>query len=263
MERYTLLDKIYRFALRQGYAENEDFEDNIDLRVVGGSATQLYTQEGALLRPTNDIDFAPSRKLSKQGCRIWGDRVQSKLMEFGHEASHKKTRSGHEVSLDGLDEPLFVHIDNYTPKFWKNNEFRIRAEDERSNHIDLDGQRVKVVRPEDVIAGKMKRLTYLARKGHLSDEEYGFFTLLEHGLFDDLVLPDLLAMATELNYDRRRNLEFFAKMDDKEREKIVSKYLARKDLYDAMLLVKAHQDNDWVMDGHLFVKATKEAFRTA
>ncbi len=249
MSKYTLKDQVVRTGLSTiGNPQNGLF-------LAGGIAAQMYINpvHPNLLRSTNDADFARLPPM---------DRVSFEALYNGTSGVFAKyapvkgsDREGYFIKVTEDHTPFFFHIERPSAKYWE----RIRHVRERqystANDVCIPGteEKIKVTMPEEIVASKLRRVSYLAQQGKLSPDLEALYTALKKIKFD---MPGVIGIDfptwLERLYDLKDSLgpHFEASPDEGTRFRRV--YNGEKDLYDAMLIAKMTADGEIAYDERLF-----------
>jgi hypothetical protein len=132
--------------------------------VVGGMATNLYCWPEIPRSGTNDIDLNTVTYLTKNKFHKGIGRDLSKeLEELGY--SPRLWASGRNFGMNVTDDDekgvLFITLPNRSRKHYKSHLPIMDREYENSMEIEIpnrEGEKIRVIRPEDIIAPKLRRL---------------------------------------------------------------------------------------------------------
>lgn len=172
LNQYTLNDEIVTQALLSVLDSSRPIPV-----LVGGMAVQAYMPKSyhKLRRATNDVDLLPEGentkgKLKKELERTLGKSLSNKKFN----PKFKKNRGGVEVEIGNSKHPFYIHYATFTSPFWEQNRDWKQREIRESRYIESETGdqilRLRVFRPEDIIANKTRRLNNLYSEGNLRAE---------------------------------------------------------------------------------------------
>jgi hypothetical protein len=208
--------------------------------VSGGIADQLYTHPyyPELMRPTHDLDLIVYPRLSAETFRNdFGKNLADLLPYYNPEIS--VLRHVFEVKINENEDHFFIHSYKWTENGWNRQKKNIERQIANASPINIPNTKhaVYVVRPEDIIAGKLSRLDRVHQtQGIHIDMEYNYYTAIERNwnLLDNNELQQWLSSLKKQKsalpsfYDRGKDA-FIRALDD---------YVVSKDLFDISLIVR-------------------------
>ncbi len=230
--RYTLNDKL----VRDGLASVARVSPH-GIYLAGGIANQLYIYPHypGLLRPTNDADFARTQPIDHATFDEIYEASKTPLGQY--KLRRGRDREGFFIHLSDDTLPFFIHFEKTTKPHWE----KVKGTKERqystSNEVVIPEttSRIKIVRPEEIVLGKVRRLSYLAKKGMLTPESYRSYQVVVNREFEKLGDLDLSAQLSKLS-DLKDSLSghFEASVEQGTHARQV--YNGEKDIYDISLL---------------------------
>ncbi len=235
--RFTLNDSIVKESLKA-------VSDNAHARyaakkvvLAGGMANQLYNSDRPqLLRPTTDIDFSVYPIFRNSDFRDFEPYVSGNLT--GYKPSSRTSSRQYEIRVNDNGYPLFIHFDpkpsaSYLERISK----WLERTHENANEIESAevGTKISVIRPEDFLVGKMRRLAYAETNGLVPEDLKGALKRVKNRDFDFLPQEKLAQFLEEVVHERDV-LPSFVDANGEELRKRSMEYKVRKDLYDISLI---------------------------
>ncbi len=258
--RTTLDDKLAQDGLRAVSEVARDHDYEVDFVLVGGMATQAFNSQPSLYRPTSDADILPTRNMPRGMLkREYGLPIVELLEEKGYDSHVNKCKDGVEISIRDGDTPedlFFLHIMSYTPNYWERNAYWIGKELDNRVHRDIstDGKPLpfSVIRTEDIIASKMRRLWRLMLYSDNREMVAPVYTGLKAGNFDmlqDYATAERLDM---LNQRKAFILDTVNKENLPQFNSTLQEFKARKDIYDIAILLEEVRKGNLPFDQDYF-----------
>ncbi|MEM5802376.1 MAG: hypothetical protein QXO57_00225 [Candidatus Aenigmatarchaeota archaeon] len=231
-EKYTIRDELVRSSLEA--IANSSPEG---LFLAGGMANQLYICRiyPELLRPTHDADFGRvppmNRSLLEELYRNCFGVIRKYNPRRGND------REGFFIQLKEDENPFFIHFERPSKKYWEKNR-RIRERElDTANEVYIPDttSKLKVVRPEEIISSKLRRIYFVASKGLLTQELQNLYDKIKKGQFDvEINFLEWLKHLIQL----KNSLSGYFEVSDEHGREARLRYNAEKDLYDILLLKK-------------------------
>ena len=170
--KFTVNDKIVADSLHSIGLYRPDY--GYKLAVNGGIATQLYIipHFPHLVRPTHDVDLLVNPRLNSKAFRDEvGEKLAKELQSYN--PSVEVLRHVYQVTLEDSEKtPFFIHSYRWTVNGFDRNRKDIEREVSNANQVKIPNSdnSVYVVRPEDLVAGKVSRLEKIKEKNLLPED---------------------------------------------------------------------------------------------
>lgn len=237
---FIVTDKIVSDALES--VENyRKTSDKSRLAVNGGIATQLYVQPHFpyLLRPTHDLDIEPNPRLSAETFRSDVGKIIVEGLK-SYKPGVSILRHVYEIKIeDERKYPFFVHLYKYSVNGYERNRKNLERATSDANKIKIPNsdETVYVIRPEEIVAGKDKRIKKILNILEVPDEfkdVYDHFRKKEWEKIDEKeLIPTIFSLVHQkeilpAQFDRGEE-EFKKKLDE---------YRISKDIFDIGLLTR-------------------------
>jgi len=233
--KFTIKNKIVRESLA---SLSRNAEETYSSMLVGGIANQLYNiSQPDLLRPTTDADISSYLPLTTPQFRYLGEGVSKDLEELGYSTKLGSSRFAHEIRMREDGHPFFIHIETPTKKYFERIKRRLEREHSDANTFRIPGTEatIKVVKPEDIITGKLRRLKYLDSEGLIPENLVDIYDRLKNRDFGTLAEVELVQWLENIVAERIA-LPGYIDVNSGEFETKSLQYKASKDLYDVSLL---------------------------
>lgn len=232
---FRALDNIVNDAARIVANVSTDSYANSPV-IVGGMAIQLHCLDYPdLLRSTSDLDVFTIESFANRAAFMagFGDRISRGVREAGYQVQVKKSRNSYTIfMMDGQNskaKQLFlINFDYSSPK----NHERTKHVSERraSNAVYLKEKGLHVVRIEDIIPHKLKRLRgVLRRLDRVENLTMALYEDAEDSKWTNLAGVPLGTWLELITIEQNR-------FTDAEKRRSPSLYVVSKDLYDIALL---------------------------
>jgi len=235
--KFTLKDKVMQHSLKALSSYEEVGNDR--LIVDGGIANQLYVQPHLpdLLRPTHDLDLLPECRFTY---RLFKEKIgeyfKTILQMYDPEVS--VLRHNYEVKLtDQNGNPFFIHAYKWTQKRFEQERRNLERKAANANEITIpnSAKPIYVVRPEDIVQGKTRRLKKLDEKGKITEDcQEGYRSLRERD-WETLAGQDFTELL-EIVVRKKRLLPAFLDGSREEFNKALDDFVCSKDIYDIALI---------------------------
>ena len=238
--KFTVKDKIMEDSL-EAIWDYRSLSDKYKPTITGGIATQLYAFQfyPELTRPTHDMDLVTvSRMNSENFRRDLGKNLAESLEHYRPKVG--VLRHVYEVHLEDEEEyPFFIHSYRWTANGWERQKRSIERQVANANRVVTPSAVISayVVRPEDLVVGKLSRLNKLEEKGKIPPSFNGKYDLLKGKELATLADEDLSAWLDELTRQKVRLPAFYDSGKEKFRSAL-DEYVTSKDLFDISLISK-------------------------
>ncbi|MBI1934984.1 hypothetical protein HYS31_00950 [Candidatus Woesearchaeota archaeon] len=212
--------------------------------VIGGTAAQLYTAPHypELLRPTHDIDLITVPKLTADSFREGlGKYLNENLGKYNPKINI--LRHVMEVKLeDNEKSPFFIHTYKWTNNGWIRYGSSIERQVANANLVPFptSSKSIYISRPEDIIAGKISRITQVKDKTGFSEDyqvKYEKAKARKLELLGDLKPEEFNVWLAALNLQKQQLPAYYDRGAD-EFTKALDNFRANKDIFDISLLAK-------------------------
>ena len=234
-----------------------------DLVIIGGVATQLYASYSRypeFLRATHDIDLNTNTRIKgKVDFREnIGNPIASHLTDYNPEVT---TRGFYSVKLtDEENTSYLIHMVQYGKQFFETKRHGLERQVSNANMIrypkftpqnNLDFK-IKIVRLEDIIAGKEKRIQHLKERGLNTYEEET--NLLEERDWVKLGEIELSSRLKHVNIERNNLLAYMDGGRPKNKKEL-NRYNMEKDIFDICLLSRLFTEGKLNFDESYYEEA--------
>lgn len=235
--RYTLNDELVRESLKSVSQHARALYDPKRVVLAGGMANQVYNSDRPhLLRPTTDVDFSAYPTFTRRDFRNFESGAKEKLVRY--KPVPKADGRQYEIRVEENGYPFFIHIEpKPTAKYLERVRGWLEATHKNSNEIfsDAVGTKLSIVRPEDIVIGKLRRLGYAESNNLVPEDMKKLFGRVKNRDFAPMPESELLVFLDEVVKDRSV-LPSFVDADNSEFRRRSMEYKARKDLYDISLI---------------------------
>jgi len=216
-----------------------------DVFVAGGIATQLYNlDKRELLRPTSDIDLPDiSNEDFKEFVAGKGNELKEILEKEGYKVQLKRGHYSNNVLVRKDSELFSLNFTRYNKELHDKTAHITKREYENSSSINLPWnttQKLKIIRPEDILANKSKRVSS-ADESIISKEGILYSIFLDYaknGDFKHLEMPewDLKKWCKKLTSKQNELNALDLPENGLEKTEAFQSYKLNKDLYDLSLM---------------------------
>ena len=239
--KFTIDDSIVRDSLV--VVERSARETGVPIIAKGGLAIQMHilmSSMGDHKRPTSDLDILPNKRLSAAEYREGIGRIATEaLVQYSPKV--RKTRHNYEVEIKDEDgEPFFIHAYK-----WSENGFEREKEDvarQTSNAVLLTipgtETQISVIRPEDIIHGKVSRLKRIDRDEGITLDDQVLLSAVMKRNWHDLSGVDMEEWLHNLERQKGHLLAYVDSGID-QFKKALDNYRGAKDMFDIALLLRA------------------------
>ncbi len=240
MRKFTIKDNLVIDSLNAIDAYRSESEEYKPV-IHGGIANQLYTNRyfPNLLRPTNDLDILVAQKMDPERFRKHtGPGITSHLEK--HNPAVNIRKHVYEVMIkDDEMPPFLIHFYRYTKEGWRREENDTRRQIANANVVGIPNSKgmTYVVRPEDLMIGKVRRLRTLGRKKKLLGYKQGLYQKVENRDWDILANQNLEEWVNRLTQEKNI-LPAMYESGEKEFIRVLDDYTSSKDLYDISLIAR-------------------------
>jgi len=237
---FIVTDKIVSDALES--VENyRKTSDKNRLVVNGGIATQLYVQPHFpyLLRPTHDLDIEPNPRLSAETFRSDVGKIIGECLK-SYNPGVSILRHVYEVKIeDERKYPFFVHLYKYSANGYERNRKNLERATSDANRIKIPNsdESVHVIRPEEIIAGKGKRVEKIANILEIPEEFKDIYNHIRKKEWEKLDEKELVPVIISLVRQKELLPAQFDRGEEEFKKKL-DEYRISKDIFDIGLLTR-------------------------
>lgn len=235
--KFTLRDRV----LQDSLASLASYEDlaNTKLVVDGGIASQIYINDHFpnLLRPTHDLDLLAAHRFTQREFKEQlGEYFKTLLGIYSPEVH--VLRHNYEIKLKDKGKNLFfIHTYRWTIGRFdieKRNMERRVSNSTRVKIPNSEGE-VYVVRPEDIVHGKLRRLKKLEELGKLTEECKGRYGDLVCRDWESLASQDFSELLGKV-MEKKNRLPAFLDASREAFKSALDDFVCSKDIYDTSLV---------------------------
>ncbi len=238
--KFTVVDKIVGDSLAAADSYREQYQYYKPV-VGGGIATQLYTYPNFpdLLRPTSDLDLFIKPKLNPAAFRNAVGKNLAKLLEE-YKPQVSVLRHVYEVKTEDKEgHQFFIHSYKWTENNWEREKNNVERQVSNASPLSIPNldRTVYTVRPEDILADKVRRLGKTEEQCKIPTKFNGNYRAVRNRNWDTLGEQDLNEWLPLVVQQKNRLPGYFDRGEDEFRN-AVNEYRVYKDLFDISLLVK-------------------------
>ena len=255
---FTLKDKIVKEAMGSLSPAGKN-RDECPV-VVGGMAVQLHCQDMIdRVRPTSDTDviYIPEINSYSDFSSGIGGEIAEHIKSHGYQVALKKVKHRPNCEVKIMDgqgnkakERFFIHFDGVPtnkPKSCNINKRQV----ENASEIGYSGSSVYVLRPEDILASKLKRLKRkMIDAGDVSGLEQALFNTADSARWSELAKTPLEPWLDHI-IDVQNSFP-------PEQVTLPTRYVIDKDFYDICLLARKIEGTDGMFNKAYFANARNQ-----
>jgi hypothetical protein len=256
---FTIKDTIVKKALETLASDRYEDRSHTPI-VVGGMATQLHCRDTPnRLRPTSDLDtmYLPQIADYEVFSNGIGKDISYELKRAQYQVQLKKIRNRPQYEVKIMDgqgnqakELFFLHFDQRTPELAKKTSAINERESANAIEITYDGKPLYVVRIEDILSHKIKRVRKnITNSQEVASLEKAVFTNADRGKWQALANMSLEPWLQEI-IDAQNKLPVNGALP--------KEYVINKDLYDLCLLARKIESSPELFNIAYFSNARQE-----
>lgn len=243
--KFTVRDKIVGDSLKsiETYRASSGHYKPV---IGGGIANQIYAYPHfpTLLRPTHDVDVVVSPRLTSDAFRQDVGRGITRTLGQYYSPEVNVLRHVYEVKTEDPEGDLFfIHSYRWTVNGWERERKTVERQVSDANHVSIpnsDGV-VHIVRPEEIIVGKVQRLRKLEGKGKIPHDFNGNYRAVKGREWGVLASSDFDQWLSSLVHQKDR-LPASYDRGKEEFQKALDAYVGSKDLFDIALISRLASD---------------------